>query len=81
MEKEDIENWLNELADQKPKRFQDFFYDDIRNFIIDNDLSTAKMKSLYQCKSKDEVGNWLDDVCSYIIIKLDTENLISEYLS
>ncbi|MDO8668346.1 MAG: hypothetical protein Q7K35_04645 [bacterium] len=73
-----IHNWIEELANEKPNIFGEFFYDDIRNYLnssnyLDNDLMA--------CKSKGDVKKWLDKVSGYIIMNLDTENIINEYFS
>lgn len=79
MNKEKVINWLNELADDYPRSYSKYFYDDLRNFIIDQEPETEKTKTLFQCKSKDEVKRWLDDASSYIIMKLDIDLLLVDY--
>ena len=82
MQKEIILDWLNKLADEEPQNYQEYFYDDIRNYILQNesdDLS-EKMKNLFECKDKEAVKKWLNDVCGYLTLNLDTEHLIQEYL-
>jgi len=75
-----ILNWLNELADKDPQDYQEYFYDDIRNYVLQNEDLSARIKKLFKCKDKKAVKEWLDDVCGYLIMKLDTESLIHEYL-
>ncbi len=79
MEKEIILNWLNELADDNPQNYQEYFYDDIRNYILESDDPSEKMKKLFECKDKEAVKIWLNDVCEYLTMNLDVESLIHEY--
>ncbi|HOX96800.1 MAG TPA: hypothetical protein PL066_00390 [bacterium] len=74
-----IINWLNELADAPPRVFQEYFYDDIRNFIVDQGDKSEKIKLLFQCKNKDEVKNWLNNISGYVIMKLDIDLLLDNY--
>lgn len=79
MQKEIIINWLNELADEDPQNYQKYFYDDIRNYVLQNEDSSAKMKDLFVCTNQEAVKKWLDNVCGYLTMNLDTESLIHEY--
>lgn len=79
MQKNKILKWLNELADDNPQNYQGYFYDDIRNYVLQNEKSSIKMKNLFKSKDKKSVKKWLDDVCGYITMNLDIESLIHEY--
>lgn len=79
MQKDKILNWLNDLADDNPQNYGEYFYDDIRNYVLQNEDSSIKMKKLFKSKDKKAVKKWLNDVCSHLIMKLDTESLIHEY--
>ncbi|KKQ21074.1 MAG: hypothetical protein US35_C0030G0002 [Parcubacteria group bacterium GW2011_GWA2_37_10] len=79
MQKEIILNWLDELANNNPQNYQEYFYDDTRNYVLQNENSSEKMKKLFECKDKKAVKKWLDDVCGYLATNLDTESLIHEY--
>lgn len=79
MQKEIILNWLNELADDNPQNYQEYFYDDIRNYVLQNEDSSVEMKKLFDCKNKEAVKKWMGNVCGYLIMKLDTESIIHEY--
>ena len=79
MQKEIIINWLNELADNNPQNYQEYFYDDIRNYVLQNEDSSARMKDLFMCEDKEAVRKWLNDICEYLTMNLDTESLIHEY--
>jgi len=72
--------WLNELADEEPKSYFEYFYDDVRNYVVNCDPNSAKIKALYQCSSKGEVKSWLDDVSSYIVSNFDVEQILTDYL-
>lgn len=79
MNREDTIKWLNELADKKPENFSEYFYDDIRNFVIDQKLESAKIKILFECKNKKEVKKWLENTSSYIIMEIDIDLLLDNY--
>jgi len=79
MQREIILNWLEELADSNPQNYQEYFYDDIRNYVLQNESSSGKMIKLFECKSKEQVKGWLEDACSYLTMNLDIESLIHEY--
>ncbi len=79
MQKEIIITWLNELADGNPQNYQEYFYDDVRNYVLWNEDSSAKIKDLFKCKNKESVKKWLDGVCGYLTMNLDVEPLIQEY--
>ncbi len=79
MDKEQILNWLNELTDEKPLIFQEYFYDDVRNFIVEEKVDTKRFQKIFQCKNKDEVKKWLDNTCGYIVMKLDIDLILENY--
>ncbi len=79
MNKEKIIDWLNELADKNPENFKEYFFDDVRNFVLDQESPLEEMDVLSQCKSKDDVYEWLNDVTGYLIMKLDIDILLEEY--
>ena len=43
------------------------------------DFCGEKFNSLAQCQTKEEVRVWLDKVCSFIVMKIDTEEIIRDY--
>ncbi len=79
MGKEQILTWLNEIADEEPSNFQEYFYDDVRNFVIEEKLDTKKVQSIFQCHNKNEVKKWVESVCSYIVMHSDTDLIIEDY--
>jgi hypothetical protein len=79
MNKEKVIEWLNELADKNPEEFGEYFYDDIRNFIINQEPKSTKLNTLFKCKTKKEVKQWLDDVSGYIIMQQDIDVLLEDY--
>jgi hypothetical protein len=81
MNKKVILKWLDEIVDRKPKTFQEFFYEDIRDFIVDEKVEFDKMDLLLKCTSKEEVEKWLNDVCQYITMNLDIDLLLSNYFN
>jgi hypothetical protein len=80
MNKEVTLNWLDELANQTPKDFHEFFYDDVRNF-VQGQGEEENIKSLFECKSKEEVKEWLDSITGYIVMHLDTELILDNFFS
>jgi len=79
MNKEKIINWLNELADMKPESYGEYFYDDLRNFVVDKESKSKKIDALFKCENKKEVKDWMDNACSFIIMKLDIDLLLEDY--
>jgi len=79
MNKKCVLNWINEFADSKPQNYQENFYEDIRDYVLNTDDSSIKMKNLFNCKNKEAVKKWLDNVCQYLIMNIDTESIIHEY--
>ena len=80
MNEEKALQWLNELADEVPKSYNEYFYDDVRNYVVNIEPNSVKIKELFQCSSKSEVKSWLDDVSSYIVSNLDVEQILTDYL-
>lgn len=86
-------NWINELADEKPTIFGEFFYDDIRNYLnldeCDDDnfestlkeISGTKYNELISCQTKEDVKEWLNIVSGKIVMDLDTESIIHKYFN
>lgn len=93
MSAKNIRNWINELANEKPIKFGEFFYDDIRNYLnfsecADSDLESsmkkvcrAKYSELISCQSKDDVKKWLNKISGNIIMDIDTESIIQKYFN
>lgn len=81
MEKEQILNWLNEIADNEPINFQEYFYNDIRNYIIEEKGDIRKIQSFFHCQNKHEVEKFLEVVSSYIVMNLDSDLLIENYFN
>lgn len=89
---QNICNWINELADERPNSFNEFFYDDIRHYLnldecgknIESNLSEtcgSKFKELISCRTKEDVKKWLDKISGNIIMSLDTEIIIQKYFN
>ena len=47
MDKKKILDWLSEITDQEPWNFQEYCYDDVRRFIVDEKIDWEKIKSLF----------------------------------
>ena len=81
MSREIILSWLSELADGNPSSFHEYFYDDIRNFVINNEQWLwDKWDSLFSCTSKDDVLLWLQEASGYIVMELNTDLILENYL-
>ena len=88
-----IYKWIKELTDETLNQFSEYFYDDIRSYLdldeIDHENLEASLKKscgtkfngLIGCQNKDEVKKWFDDVSGYIVMNLDTENIINNYFN
>jgi hypothetical protein len=81
MEKEKIFEWLNFHVCEPAERFNEYFYEDVVNFLENNDLKSDKIKELMNCKSKEEVKVWLDKVTGFIIMKMDIDLILDDYFS
>jgi len=83
--------WINEINAKKKKSFNDFFIDDIINFLdIDSDTNLeVDLKNrlgpeydiLIKCKNKNDVNKWLNKTTSYIVKSIDTEQILLDYFS
>ena len=83
---------MQELVSSKSESFAEHFYSDIFDYVFpenydDSDrladesfLRTSKQASLLSCKSKDEVKAWMNDVAGEIIMRIDTEQILLDYL-
>ncbi|OGL47781.1 MAG: hypothetical protein A2W05_11505 [Candidatus Schekmanbacteria bacterium RBG_16_38_10] len=83
--------WITEICEEEPKRFADFFVQDVYDFLEVEQIDKAKLEislrnkcgakfaSLKKCTSKKEVKHWLHKVTSYVIIKSDNKILIDDY--
>ena len=80
MKNEEIFKWLNSYACEPPERFNEFFYDDIVTFLENNDVRSNKIKELMNCKSREDVKAWLDKVTGFIVMKMDVESILEDYL-
>ena len=86
-------NWINELADEKPTIFGEFFYDDIRNYLnLDEcdeedlelnlkEICGPKFQELADCETKEDVKEWLNIVSGKIVLDLDTDSIIHKYFN
>lgn len=79
MRKQQIIDWLNELADKNPENFSEYFFDDVRNFVLNQESLLEEIDLFSRCKSKDDVHEWLNDVAGYIVMKLDVDLLLESY--
>lgn len=82
---------MQEIADKKPETFAEYFYsdifdyafpenyDDIETLVDEDTLSGIQREKLLSCSAEKEVKEWMDEVASYIVMKIDVEEIISEY--
>lgn len=83
--------WLEELLNKRPIQFDEFYYDDILNYLnlsfeddeLDlnclHEICGSFTKELLACKRKSEVNKWLNKIVSYIIMNIEVDSLIDEY--
>lgn len=88
-----IYNWMQELADKRQETFAEYFYsdifdyvfpdnfDDIANLADEDNLSEPQRDKLLSCSSEKELKEWMDEVAGKIIMRIDTEEIICEYLT
>jgi|GEM_PF-1746889 len=87
----DVYIWLRELLLKEPKTFNEFFYSEIANFIAIqnkeqffenfNNSTAERYRDLQDCKSKNEVNEWVDKIVRYIIKNIEIDNLIDNYFA
>ena len=89
----DIYTWMDEIANSRPEAFAEYFYSEIMDYVFpesyddsaeladEDSLSESMRKKLLKCSSETEVKNWMDDIASEIVMKIDTEQIISEHLA
>jgi len=79
MKKGKVFEWLNFYVCEPPQKFNEYFYDDVVRFLEERNLESSKIKELMNCKSREEVKEWLDKVTGHIVMKLDVENILEDY--
>ena len=87
-----IYNWMKELTSSKPESLAEHFYSDIFDYVFpenydnsdeladESSMRISKQEELLNCKSKDDVKAWMDDIAGEIIMRIDTEQVILDYL-
>lgn len=85
--------WMNELTEETPATFAEFFYSDIMDYVFpdnfddidelaDETFISATMRAkLLACSSKEAVKNWMNEIASVIIMTIDTEQIIADHLA
>ena len=93
MELKKICKWIKEIAEEKPETFAEYFIDDIYHYLQIEDVIDAELEknlkkicgtkfySLKKCNSKENVKEWLNNITSFITMKLDVENIICDYFA
>jgi hypothetical protein len=88
-----IYTWMSEITGESPKAFNEFFYSDIMDYVFPDNfddieeladetfLSTNMRAKLLACPTKEAVKTWMNEVASIIIMKIDTEQIISDHLA
>ena len=89
---EKIYEYMKEIAGETPESFAEYFFSDIFDFVFPENydscfeladksiLGGEKRKSLLACSSKTEVKGWMNDVASFVVMRLDAGSVISDYL-
>jgi len=80
-----ILTWLQEINQEPLEKFGDYFIEDFIQY-LDNDENILSKNSfqilrLMNCKSKAEVRGWIDDLAGFVILKIDVESVLNDYLS
>ena len=88
-----IYNWMAGIAGKEPTTFTEYFYTDIMDYLfpencddlvepVDEALLSENMRNtLLQCSSPTDVKQWMNKVTSHIVMRIDTETIIADYLS
>lgn len=83
---------MNEIVAKKPEALAEFFYSDIMDYVFpenfddieelaDEDFISANMRAkLLSCPTKEAVKVWMNKITSVIVMKMDTEEIIADYL-
>lgn len=78
LKKDKIFEWLDFYASKSPERFNEYFYEDVVNYLKDSDMT---IKELLECKNREEVKVWLDKVTGFIVMKFDVEPILESYFT
>lgn len=81
--------WLKEVLNEKPQRFADYYKDDVANYLDIDELKAENLQDFFgrkfekfnNCESKVEVGEFVDKITGYIVMKAQIEEIIDEYFS
>lgn len=79
--------WLKDIFEEQPESFSSYFLFDIELYMnldeIDissiNGILGIKYDSFLNCKTKDEVRDWLNAITSFIVMKLPVDDIIADY--
>lgn len=81
--------WLKEVFEEKPKRFADYYKEDIANYLDIESIEANSLKDLLgrkydkftDCRNKKDVSDFVDEFTSYIVMKSQIEEIVVDYLS
>lgn len=85
--------WLNEILNDNPKKFEEYFYPDIQNYLGISTLDDKNiLRNFYNicskyadefnmCNNKYEVKIWLNKIAFYVINNFETESLIDNFFN
>lgn len=81
--------WLKEVLEEKPKRFADYYKEDIANYLDIESIEADGLKDLLgrkydkftECKNKKDVSDFVSEIISYIVMKAQIEEIVADYLS
>ncbi len=81
--------WLKEVLDEEPRRFADYYKEDIANYLDIESIESAdlqellnnKFAKLNKCESKKEVQEFVDGITRYIMMKAQIEEVVADYFS
>ncbi len=84
-----IIRWMKEICEEKPGTFSSCFLGDVMNYLDLEDadeksleeLCGEKFSSLVVCNTKEEVRAWLENVTSFIVMRIDEQAIIDNYFN
>ena len=85
---EQIIKWMKSICEEPPETFSAYFLDDVKDYLCIDDIDKEGLKrvcgkkydDLLKCQTKEEVEAWLCAITSYVVMKMQTGDIIRDYL-
>lgn len=81
--------WLNEILNEKPETFADYFKADIANYLDIETSTPSDLQHLFKrefkrfqlCTTKADVREFVADIIGFIVMGSETDEIITSYFS